>query len=114
LIETARGDIVEWITDSGLDSVNLGGVTIARNEYHSVGVGLVDEVEESLTLQGEVAPLFETVTVGDDLNARGDDTEIGGRLQLFLEPGPLGLAQYSRRGIVFGKVGTFGSLAGFV
>ena len=44
----------------------------------------------------------------DDLNARADDADLGGLLELLFEPDPLGFAQHGFVGVVVGAISFFG------
>ena len=83
-------DDSEWPLVSGRD---LGEVHVAGQQHDPALAGRSQEIEETLTLEGVVAPLVHALLVRDDLDARGDETYLRRSAELVFEPRPLLIAK---------------------
>lgn len=91
--ESTGGDIVDRVAVRVLEFGDLGIVDVATDGDEVVGLGLLDQLDESLLFVGKVRPRFVTVSFDTELGASGEDSTVGRLLEGFFKPLPLLLSQ---------------------
>lgn len=73
---------------------DFGEVAISAEENGGAAVACFEERKETSSFVGHVAPFFETMARGENLDRAHDDAELGGLFEFVSEPGPLLCAEH--------------------
>jgi hypothetical protein len=92
--KAAGGEFPEWIGNIDVEARELGVVGVAADEDDAAGSFAADEVDQALVVAGVVDPGFPAGKVGEHLQARGEDAQLRGNVELLLQPLPLALAEH--------------------
>src|SRR5262249_26249434 len=79
-------------------------VTVAADDEKARRLRVTDQFVEALALPRKVHPLFPSMILGNDLDARREDAHLRGLAELFFEPFPLRVAEERRLGVGVGDV----------